>query len=200
MEEGNGPGGQQHGDQRSGAARKPTLQRDQQDQNRRRHGQRGQRDLIQTADEGSEPRSHGVSLDIDACDLSELADDHQNRDADHVAGQHRSGEQVGQEAEPGDPADHTDRADRQRERGGSIGMACGPVRHQRSYCGRGHQGCTRLWSDGKLPRGSEHRVDGERADDRPESGDCWQAGDLCVGHHLGNEIRRDCYAGQHIAA
>ena len=41
------------------------------------------------------------------------------------------------------------------------------ARGQRSECGRGHQCGRRLRTDGQLPRGAKHRIDGQRRQARP---------------------------------
>ncbi len=47
-------------------------------------------------------------LDLDAHDVVELADNHEDRDAGHVSDEHGLGEQLGEEPQPQQPAQDAD--------------------------------------------------------------------------------------------
>ena len=57
----------------------------------------------------------------DTGEVVELADDHQNSDSRHVAGENRMGQQIRQKPQPSQPADQTDCTDRNRQSRSSLG-------------------------------------------------------------------------------
>ena len=71
-------------------------------------------------------------------------------------------------------------------------------------CGQGghgngrHQRGARLGTDGELTRGAQERVQRQRPDDCPQTGDGRQPGHFGVRHHLGDEVRGDGYPGEQV--
>ena len=54
--------------------------------------------------------------------------------------------------------------------------------------------------DGELARGAEDCIEHKRADRSPQSGDRGKPGNLCVRHHLRNQVGRDRHAGKNVSA
>ena len=133
-------------------------------------------------------------------DLAQLTDDHEHRDAGHVAGQHGFGQQVGHVAEAGQPADHADHADRDGQSGGRGGRQRGVAGGHGGDGHGGHQRGGRLGADGQGPRRAEEGVEQQRADRRPQSLHRRQPGQLRVRHHLGDQVRGHGQTGDHVAA
>ena len=90
VEQGHGSGREEHGDQRSGDARKPALTSQQQHEHGGRHDQGGELDLVEVSGRPAHLVHDRVAPHRDAGHLAELADDHQDGDAGHVADQHRA--------------------------------------------------------------------------------------------------------------
>jgi hypothetical protein len=142
----------------------------------------------------------GIAFHIHTAHLAELADDHQHRDTGHVTDQHRMGQQVGQEAEPGKPADQADHAHRERKRRGCRRIALLITGDQHGDRRRGHQRGAGFRTDGELAGRAEDGIDQQRADRGPQPGDGRQSGDLRVCHDLGNEVGRDRHAREQVSA
>ena len=141
-----------------------------------------------------------VTLDVDPGDLAELADDHQHRDAGHIADQHRTGQEIGQEPQPAEPAQDAQQSDGDRQRRRGLGVAFGVPRHHGPDRRGRHQRGRGLGPDRELARRAEDGVDRQRRDDGPQTGDRRQTGNFGVRHHLGDEVRGHRHPGDHIAA
>ena len=140
-----------------------------------------------------------VRRHVDPGELAELGDDHQHRDPGHVADEHRAGQQLGEEGQPREPAEQAQRRHHEAQGGGEVGVALRPGRGQGSHGRRGHQGGGRLGTDRELARGAQGGVREERADRRPQPDDRREPGHLGVGHHLGDEVRRDGHAREEVS-
>jgi hypothetical protein len=84
------PRREHHGDQGAGRARELVLHDQQHRQHHDAQQHSGQVCLVEAGHEGPELLDDRVSLGVDAGQLAQLADHHQDRDARHVADQHRS--------------------------------------------------------------------------------------------------------------
>ena len=140
-----------------------------------------------------------VRRNRDTGEVVELTDDHQYGDSRHVTGENRSGQQVGQEPQPSQPADQAYSADSNRQSGSRLARkhTTGRQSSQRG-CRQERRG--RFGAYGQLPRRPKHRVHKQWPHRRPQAGDWRKAGHFRVGHDLRNQIGRDSTARDDIAA
>ena len=141
-----------------------------------------------------------VGCHVDPGELAELGDDHDHRDPGHVADEHRAGKEIGKEAQPSEPPEHTESRHHQAQCGREIGVFLRPGGGNCSNGGCGQQRGGRLGTHRELAGGPEQGVGEECADRRPQPDDRGQPGNLGVRHHLGDEIRRDGHAREDVAA
>ena len=90
-------------------------------------------------------------------DLLQLAHDHEHGDPGHVPDEHGLGQQIGQEAQPGQPGDQAQPADDERQGGGQGGIARRVAGRERGDDDGGQEGGGRLRPDRHLPRGADER-------------------------------------------
>ncbi len=141
-----------------------------------------------------------VAGDVDAGHLAQLAGDHDDGDAGHVADQDRPRQQVADEPDAQDAGQQRIQADEQRERCREGGVADRiPRRERREHRGR-HQGGGRLRADRQQSRRADQRVEHHRHDDDREPRLRWQSRQRRVRHHLRDEVGRDGDAAHEVAA
>ena len=153
----------------------------------------------QPGDERRQLRGHRVPVDLHAGDLAQLAPDHDDRDARHVADQHRPRQQVGQRSRAQEPGQQAQGADQEREACRQRPVAGGIGRGQRRDRDRRHQRGGRLRAHGQLAGRAEQRVHHERSAGGGQPRRRRDARDLRVGHDLGHQVGGHRHAGQHVA-
>ena len=141
-----------------------------------------------------------LAADRDAGELFQLADNHHDRDARHVAHQHRARQQIGQKPEPRDAGQKAGCADEDGDGGRQGGVAPRVTHDERRQHGRRHQCGGGLRADGQLPRRAEHRIEDQRSQSCPQPRDRRQTRQAAVGHHLRDEVSGHSEAGEHVAA
>ena len=144
-------------------------------------------------------RDEFVPVDLDAGDLPQLAGDHDDGHTGHVADQDGFGQQIGQEAEPGQSPQQAEPADQQGQRGGQPGVPDRIACRDRHQHHRGHQRGRRLRPDRQLPGRPEQGVGSKRCHDGPQPDHRRQACHLGVGHHLRDQVGGDGETGQDVA-
>ena len=199
-EQNHDPGGQQHRDQWPRKAREPAVNSKQEQQHADRERQRRQVGLVELRGERTQLVEGRAAPRVDPGDLAELADDHQDGDAGQVADQHRTGQQAGQEPQPGDPPHDAQDPDGDRESRSRLGVTSAVPGHQGAHRRGRHQRCGRLGPDRELARRAEKGVDRQRRDDGPQAGDGRQTGNFGVRHHLRDQVGGDRHPGDHVAA
>ena len=194
-------GRREHRDERAGPVAGIAVEGEQHDH--RRHSQRqGGHVHVRQVGHGEPQLTAGAALDLDAHDLVELADDHEDRDPGHVSDKDGLGQQLGKEAEPQEEAQEAQQTHRDGQQRRDVGGFDRPRsgREDRRHPGRGHQRGRRLRTDGELTGGAEHRVHEQRGENRPESGDGRETGDLGIGENLGDEVGRDGHSRHDVPA
>ena len=163
----------------------------QDEQQRQGHGAHQRRHQARAAQVGEvcpdRPEEVGVARHVQPQELGHLAGDDGEREAGDVARDHRARQERRDEPQPRDAGEQAERADEHGHRGhegGRLGGAGGAVGgHHR----RGHDGGGRGGRTGELARGAEDRVDDEGGQGRVQAGLGRHAGDLRVGHALGQQ-------------
>ncbi len=102
-ERGHGRGGQQYGQQGAGCPRPARLHQVEERQHRGGHPNSDWLDPAELAGQGGELRDRALAGDRHAGHPPELAPDHDQRHAGHVADEHGPGQQVRHEAESQQP-------------------------------------------------------------------------------------------------
>ena len=142
-------------------------------------------------EEGLELRPEALGVGREAEQLGQLADDDDERQPVHVAHLHLVGQEVGHEAEAGESHADLDEGD---DHGQHAGQGDGPVGvapdQQRDQGGEDHRRDGRVGAEHQDPRRPEDGVSDQASDGRVEAGDGWKAGQLGVGHPLGNQDGR----------
>ena len=98
-------GGAQHRDEGAGPGRREALEGEEDGEDAERQDERRQVRVAEVGQDVPHLLDERLALHRDAEDLADLADDHERRDARHVADEDRLREQVGEEAEPQDETD-----------------------------------------------------------------------------------------------
>ena len=181
-----------------GATRLPVQHHDQGDQpqRKRRHVHRAE-----MASDVDELGPEAVRCHVDAGQLAELGDDHDHRDSGHVADEHRTGEELGQEGQAV-RASRARRAPPPRGRARRRGprsrcdpVVANPARAAAVISAVVDSGPTDSWLDEPSTAYAS-----ESADRRPQPDDRRQPGYFGVCHHLGDEVSRDGHASEDVAA
>ncbi len=155
---------------------------------------------VQSPEEGPDLGHDAVPGHRDAGDLLELAHDHEDRDPRHVPDEDGLGQQVGEEAQPGEPGHQAQHADDDGQRRGQDGEARRVAGGERGHDHRGHQRGRRLGTDRQLPRRAEHRVHDRGPRRSPRARRRREAGHLGIGHHLGHQVGGDADPGEDVRA
>ena len=171
------------------------------------HGQRGEADrdrravaLVEAVDERAELVDEAVRVGREPAELGQLADDDREGEPVHVADLHLLREEVGDEAELGDAEADLDERDQE---GHHAGQRDRPRRivaghDQRRDRGEDQRSERRVRPEHQDPARSHDRVPDEAGDRRVQPRDRGKPGQLCVGHALGHEDRREDDAGDEV--
>ena len=161
---------QQHDDERHRDLRVAGSEEQQQAGDGDADGERRPRHAVPQRVPGERPDvlEERVAVDVDPRDLAELARDHDHGDARHVADEHRSRQQVADEAQAQHAGEQRIQADEQRQHGGERGVADRVARRERGEHGRRHESRRRLGPHRQEPGGADHRVEHHRDDDHGE--------------------------------
>ncbi len=147
--------------------------------------------LVEVFEEHADLLEERVGVRREAEQLWQLADDDRDGEAVHVSDLHLLREEVGDEPELPEPEPDLGKADEHRQHAGQRdrgrGISAGQQRRDRSQDQRRDR---RVGAQHEYPRGAEHRVADEARDRRVQAGDRRKAGQLSIGHALGDEDRR----------
>ncbi len=145
-------------------------------------------------------RNGPVRVDGKAEQLRDLAQQHGQRDAVHVAVADRLREQLGDEAEPREARGDANEAGydrhRTRQRDGALRIAC----RQRQDDGQDHGRERGIRTEHENAARTEQRIGEQRNDRRVEAVDAGHARRLGIGDADRHEHRREHEAGQDVAA
>ena len=140
-------------------------------------------------DEASRLGDEAVRIDREPEQLRQLAHENREGEAVHVADHRRLRQQVRDESELEDPAEHRDRPDEQREhrgeRDGPLRIAVRPDERQDRR--RDHRPEGRVGAEHEDARRAEDGIPRQAEDRRVQAGDRRQAGELGIRHALRNE-------------
>ena len=130
--------------------------------------------------------------------VRQLPERHLDADPGQEAEQHRAGQEVGQEAQPGQPGQDEQHAGEQRGQPGQLDVA-GRARDGQPDQGAGQQGGGgRVRGHHQVPRGAQHGEQRHRQQQRVQAGDHRHPGDPGVAEHLGDAHRGQRDPGQQI--
>ena len=115
--------GQRYRHQGSRNQRETSLHHEQEDQDACRQQDGRPVHLVEPAQERSHLRGDPRAVDRNACRSTHLADDHDDRDAGHVAHKHRFGQQISNETQPRQPCREADQPDDDGEARRQHGVA-----------------------------------------------------------------------------
>ena len=192
-------GGEQRGQQRPRQARPAPPQQQQERQDGQGDREDGGLCLAQPAGERADLGEEHLAADRDAGRALELIADHDQGHPRHVADQHGPRQQVREEAQPQQPGRQRHQPGDQGERAGEFGVLDRVPGGQRLDGHQGHQRGGGLRAHGQRPGRAEQRVDDQRRERGPQTGDRRQARDRGVRHHLRHQVGRDGDAGQQVA-
>jgi hypothetical protein len=199
-----GEDGSHHGDEDAGGLRQPALQAHDHDQTEHADGQGGPHGLPvgQSRDETRELGPEAVAVHREPEELRELADQDRERQPVHVADDRGLRDQVGDEAQPGDPRERDDGPDEECERRperdcpGRVALRG----DQREDGGGDHRPERRVGPQHQDPRRPEHGVGDKAEDGRVQARDRGEARQLRVGHPLRHQERGQDQPGHDVAA
>ena len=191
-----------HGDQRRRRMRPQALHADQ-------HGEASPRPRASVSSEVSgrccatlsEVGEEALLGDVDAEELRHLVEHDHEADAGLEAGQHRRGDEVGDEAQAQQPRQHQHRADQRGQRGRRRDeLRRVAVGHDQAELRAGQDRQRGGGADAEHARRAEQRVDHHRDEGGVEAHRDRQPGHGRVGHGLGQHDGRGREAGDHVEA
>jgi hypothetical protein len=152
-------------------------------------------------DNAQQVLEEAVLGDVDAEELGHLVEHDHETDAGLESGEHRGGNEVGNESETGDPGEHQHRADEGGQgRGGGDELGRVAVGNDDGEPGAGEDRERRRRADAQHPRGSQDRVDDHRDEGGVEAHRHRQSGNGGVGHRLRQDDGGRREAGDDVEA
>ena len=164
----------------------------------RQRQQRGVRHVLRDAHQvGEEP----LLGDVDAQQLGHLVEHDDQADPGLEAGEHRRGNEIGDEPQAQHGRQQQHHADQRGERGRrrhELGRVA--VRHRQPQLRAGQDRQRGGGADAEHPRRAEQRIDHHRDEGGVQADGDGQAGHARVGHGLGQHDRRGRQTGDHVEA
>ena len=182
---------QEYRDEHRGDLLEPALENQDQGQREAAHRE-GRHDGLTIEQALDEPRQlvdEAVRVDRESEQLRQLTHDDRQRQPVHVADLRRLGQEVSHHPELGDPGEHHERPDEQRQhRGqGDRGRRVAVGQDERQDRRGDHRSQRGVWPEHEDARGPEDGVADKTQDRGVEAGDRRKPSQLRVGHSLGHQ-------------